>query len=140
VPNPAADRAAAYGLDSIIVDGNDADAVYRTALIALDRARSGDGPSLIEAQTYRHYGHSRADPGKYRPADEVEAWMNKDPLVLYRERLESMGFSAADLDRLEEAARDEVDAATASAKEAPEPDESVLMTDLWADGGASWRR
>lgn len=140
VPNPAADRAAAYGLDSIIVDGNDADAVYRTALVALERARSGDGPSLIEAQTYRHYGHSRADPGTYRPADEVEAWMNKDPLVLYRKRLESMGFSAADLDRVEVAARAEVDAATASAKEAPEPDASALMTDLWADGGSSWRR
>lgn len=140
VPNPAADRAAAYGLDSIIVDGNDADAVYRTALVALERARSGDGPSLIEAQTYRHYGHSRADPGKYRPADEVEAWMNKDPLVLYRKRLESMGFLAADLDRVEVAARAEVDAATASAKEAPEPDASALMTDLWADGGSSWRR
>ena len=140
VPNPAADRAAAYGLDRIIVDGNDADAVYRTALAALERARSGDGPSIIEAQTYRHHGHSRADPGKYRPADEVEAWMNKDPLVLYRARLEGMGIPTEDLDRIEEAARAEIDAATAAAEESPEPDEGALMTDLWADGGASWRR
>ncbi len=140
VPNPAADRAASYGLDSIIVDGNDADAVYRAALVALERARSGNGPSLIEAQTYRHYGHSRADPGEYRPADEVEAWMNRDPLVLCRKRLESMGFSTNDLDGIEEAARTEVDAATALAKKASEPDASALTADLWADGGASWRR
>ena len=140
VPNPAADRAAAYGLEPIIVDGNDVDAVYRTALTALHRARSGGGPSLIEAQTYRHHGHSRADPGKYRPDEEVEAWMRKDPLILYRARLESLGFAASDLDRVEEAARAEIDAATAAAKEAPEPGEAVLMTDLWADGGASWRR
>jgi pyruvate dehydrogenase E1 component alpha subunit len=140
VPNPAADRAAAYGLDRIIVDGNDADAVYETALDVIERARAGDGPSLIEAQTYRHYGHSRADPGKYRPNDEVEAWMNKDPLVVYRARLESMGFTAADLDRIEAAADAEIDAATEAAKASAEPGESVLMTDLWADGGSSWRR
>ena len=140
VPNPAADRAAAYGLDRIIVDGNDVDAVYRTALMALERARSGDGPSLIEAQTYRHYGHSRADPGKYRPSEEVEAWMSKDPIVQYRGRLEEMGIAAADLDRIEEDARVEIDAATEAAKASPEPSEAVLMTDLWADGGSSWRR
>ncbi|MCJ7782228.1 MAG: thiamine pyrophosphate-dependent dehydrogenase E1 component subunit alpha [Acidimicrobiia bacterium] len=140
VPNPAADRAAAYGLDRIIVDGNDVDAVYRTALMALDRARSGDGPSLIEAQTYRHYGHSRADPGKYRPNEEVEAWMNKDPIVLYRAKLEKMGIAESELARIEEAARAEIDAATAAAKASPEPGEAVLMTDLWADGGSSWRR
>jgi TPP-dependent pyruvate/acetoin dehydrogenase alpha subunit len=140
VPNPAADRAAAYGLDRIIVDGNDVDAVYEVALDAIEGARAGDGPSLIEAQTYRHHGHSRADPGKYRPDDEVEAWMNKDPLVVYRSRLESMGFPAADLDGIEEAARVEIDTATEAAKAAAEPGESVLMTDLWADGGSSWRR
>jgi pyruvate dehydrogenase E1 component alpha subunit len=140
VPNPAADRAASYGLDRIIVDGNDADAVYRTALAALGRARAGDGPSLIEAQTYRHHGHSRADPGKYRPDEEVAAWMNKDPLVIYRDRLEGLGFAASDLDRIEEEARVEIDAATEAAKASPEPGEAVLMTDLWADGGSSWRR
>jgi len=140
VPNPAADRAAAYGLDRIIVDGNDVDAVYRTALMALDRARSGDGPSLIEAQTYRHYGHSRADPAKYRPSDEVEAWMSKDPIAQYRARLEEMGIAAAELERIEHEARVEIDAATEAAKASPEPGEAVLMTDLWADGGSAWRR
>jgi TPP-dependent pyruvate/acetoin dehydrogenase alpha subunit len=140
VPNPAADRAASYGLDRIIVDGNDADAVYEAALDVIDRARAGEGPSLIEAQTYRHYGHSRADPGKYRPDDEVEQWMEKDPLVIYRSRLERMGFPAAELDRIEDEARAEIDAATEAAKASAEPGEAVLMADLWADGGSSWRR
>src|SRR6478752_5574211 len=71
VRRPAADRAPAYGLEAIVVDGNDVEAVHRVALAAVDRARAGDGPSLIEAITYRHGGHSRADPGKYRPDDEV---------------------------------------------------------------------
>jgi pyruvate dehydrogenase E1 component alpha subunit len=140
VPNPAADRAASYGLDRIIVDGNDADAVYEAALDVIDRARAGEGPSLIEAQTYRHYGHSRADPGKYRPDEEVEQWMEKDPLVIYRSRLERMGFPAAELNRIEDEARAEIDAATEAAKASAEPGEAVLMADLWADGGSSWRR
>src|SRR5579883_2059309 len=71
VRRPAADRAAAYGLEPIALDGNDADVMYRAAVAALERARAGDGPSLIEALTYRHGGHSRADPAKYRPAAEV---------------------------------------------------------------------
>src|ERR1700704_3515686 len=87
VEHPAADRAAAYGLESIIVDGNDADAVYAVAMRTLARARAGDGPSLIEAKTYRHSGHSRADPAKYRPPAEVEAWMKRDPLPTYRRKL-----------------------------------------------------
>src|SRR5258707_771713 len=93
VEHPAADRAAAYGLPSIIVDGNDADAVYQVASDALKKARAGDGPSLIEAMTYRHSGHSRADPAKYRPEGELEKWMLRDPLLLYRERLLEVGFN-----------------------------------------------
>src|SRR5688572_16330695 len=79
VPNPAADRAAANGLPAEIIDGNDVVAVHETVKVAVDRARRGDGSTVIEAQTYRHFGHSRADPGKYRPADEVERWMQRDP-------------------------------------------------------------
>src|ERR1700731_3918530 len=72
VKDPAAGRAAAYGLESILIDGQDADVVYRTASAAYKRARAGDGPSLIECMTYRHSGHSRADPAKYRPDGELE--------------------------------------------------------------------
>src|SRR6188508_1430122 len=69
VARPAADRASAYGLEPIVIDGNDADVVYETAQVAIDRARRGEGPSLIEALTYRHTGHSRADPATYRPQE-----------------------------------------------------------------------
>ena len=91
VERPAADRASAYGLEPIVVDGNDVEAVYEVARTAIDRARAGDGPSLIEALTYRHGGHSRADPGKYRPDDEVAAWKARDPIPAYRARLEAAG-------------------------------------------------
>src|SRR6202795_3777456 len=71
VEHPAADRASAYGLPPILIDGNDVDVVYATAVAAIARARAGDGPSLVEAETYRHGGHSRADPATYRPPEEV---------------------------------------------------------------------
>src|ERR671930_220821 len=87
VEHPAADRARAYGLEPILVDGNDADAVYREARRAMASARGGGGPSLVEAKTYRFSGHSRADPGKYRPPGELDAWKKRDPVALYRGRL-----------------------------------------------------
>jgi pyruvate dehydrogenase E1 component alpha subunit len=139
VPNPAADRAAAYGLKSILIDGNDADIVYLTAREALARARGGEGPSLIEARTYRHGGHSRADPGKYRPSAEVEAWLAYDPIVLYRERLLADGVAAAALDEIDRLAQVDVDDATEQAKNSPPPGPDYLMTNVWADGGAAWR-
>ncbi|MCU1659314.1 MAG: Pyruvate dehydrogenase (Acetyl-transferring) component subunit alpha, partial [Pseudonocardiales bacterium] len=98
VAQPAADRAGSYGLAAQRIDGNDADECYVTALDALARARRGDGPSLIEAVTYRHGGHSRADPGKYRPDREVEAWKAYDPIVVYRARLVRLGVDTASLD------------------------------------------
>src|SRR4029453_18496371 len=80
VANPAADRASAYGLEPIVVDGNDVDEVYETATRLVDRAREGGGPALVEAKTYRHGGHSRADPAKYPPDAEVKAWLGRAPL------------------------------------------------------------
>jgi pyruvate dehydrogenase E1 component alpha subunit len=139
VPNPAADRAAAYGLESVIVDGNDADAMYAIATETIERARSGGGPSLIEAKTYRHGGHSRADPGTYRPDEEVRAWLDRDPLIQYRQRLERLGFDLDGLDGVEVAALAEIDVATEAAKASPAPDPATLLTDVWADGGAEWR-
>jgi pyruvate dehydrogenase E1 component alpha subunit len=139
VEHPAADRAAAYGLESIVVDGNDVDAVFLIAQSAVGRARAGDGPSLIEAVTYRHGGHSRADPGKYRPDDEVAAWKARDPIPAYRARLENDGVSASELDAIEAETRDAVAAAEAEARSGPEPTADVLETQVWADGGSTWR-
>ena len=139
VEHPAADRASAYGLPSILVDGNDVEAVHRVARKAIDLARAGGGPSLIEAVTYRHGGHSRADPGKYRPDDEVAEWKARDPLPAYRKQLVADGVDEAELDALDAAARDAVAAAEAEARAAPEPAEAVLETQVWTDGGSAWR-
>ena len=139
VPNPAADRAGAYGLESIIVDGNDADAVYSVAGAALDKARSGGGPSLIEAKTYRQHGHSRADPGKYRPEDEVEAWLNRDPIPMYHQRLLSLGVDEGSLSSIATQTAAAVDTATQEAIDGPAPSLESIYTDVWADGGWKWR-
>ncbi len=139
VRRPAADRAASYGLDPVVVDGNDVEAVYHTALFAIGRAREGDGPSLIEAVTYRHGGHSRADPGKYRPEEEVKEWLARDPLPAYRQVLIGRGVDEAVLDEIEKNARQAVDRATEEAKAGPEPRLELAATNVWADGGHAWR-
>jgi TPP-dependent pyruvate/acetoin dehydrogenase alpha subunit len=139
VLHPAADRASAYGLEPIIVDGNDPDAVYATALDTVARARQGDGPSLVEAKTYRHGGHSRADPGKYRPDEEVADWVSRDPLVEYPKRLVQAGADEATLERIREEAKAEVDEAAQAATDAPLPDLDTIYADVWADGGWAWR-
>ena len=139
VVNPAADRAAAYGLESIIVDGNDADAVFEVTSAAFARARAGEGPSMIEAKTYRHGGHSRADPGKYRPDEELAEWLAKDPIPSYRTRLLEAGVSEDELLAIENEVDAEVDLATDEAKAGGVPGEDLLLKDVWADGGASWR-
>ncbi len=140
VAHPAADRAAAYGLEPLLVDGNDADATYAIASAAIGRARAGGGPSLVEAETYRHGGHSRADPGKYRPEEEVQAWLGRDPIPRYRQRLLDAGIDEAVLVSIEEQSRRAVDAASSAAEASPPPDVSLVGANVWADGGASWRR
>jgi TPP-dependent pyruvate/acetoin dehydrogenase alpha subunit len=139
VEHPAADRAGAYGLESIIVDGNDADAMYGIAMHTLARARAGDGPSLIEAKTYRHSGHSRADPAKYRPPTEVEAWMKRDPLPTYRRKLLGLSISEGEIAAIEDDVRAQVDAATETAQKSPPPAVELAFTQMWADGGFAWR-
>ncbi len=139
VEHPAADRACAYGLDSIIVDGNDADEVYRTAIKAFARARAGDGPSLIECKTYRHSGHSRADPGKYRPKGELEAWKKRDPVKIYRQRLRDFGVPDERIEVIDAESMRKVEDATERCKAAPVPPEELLTTDVYADGGWAWR-
>jgi pyruvate dehydrogenase E1 component alpha subunit len=139
VENPAADRASAYGLESILIDGNDADVMYSHATAALEKARRGDGPTLIEALTYRHGGHSRADPGKYRPDEEVAKWKAYDPLKIYRERMLKAGIGESLLEEMESATAAQVDEATETASNSPPPPLEIAHTDLWADGGVSWR-
>ena len=139
VKNPAADRAGAYGLDSIVIDGNDADVVYEAACAALDKARRGDGPSLIEAHTYRHGGHSRADPGKYRPDEELQAWLARDPIPMYRKRLLDLDISEAEIEAIESETDAAIDQATEEARNSPPPPVDIAHIDVWADGSATWR-
>jgi len=140
VKDPAAGRASAYGLESIIIDGQDADVVYRAAKAAYDKARSGGGPSLIECLTYRYSGHSRADPAKYRPQGELDFWRGKrDPIRIYRERLLQAGISESTLLEIEDVVRQRVEEATTLCKAAPPPPAELLTTDVYADGGWAWR-
>jgi pyruvate dehydrogenase E1 component alpha subunit len=139
VPNPAADRAAAYGLPRNLIDGNDADAVLRTARTAYKRAREGGGPSLIECLTYRHSGHSRADPGKYRPPGELEKWLERDPLKIYKARMAEFGISPDAVAAIEATSKRKVEEATALCKAAPPASEHLLTADIYADGGWAWR-
>jgi acetoin:2,6-dichlorophenolindophenol oxidoreductase subunit alpha len=140
VEHPAAGRASAYGLESIVIDGNDADVVYRAANAAYDKARRGGGPSLIECMTYRHSGHSRADPGHYRPKGELERWKKEhDPINLYRERLKQFGIGADVIAEIDADVLRRVDEATEKCKAAPNPPLEILTTDVYADGGWAWR-
>jgi acetoin:2,6-dichlorophenolindophenol oxidoreductase subunit alpha len=139
VPHPAADRAPAYGLPAEIIDGNDVVAVLDAVARAAGRARSGQGPTVLEAQTYRHFGHSRTDPGTYRPAQEVEHWLSRDPLKVARARLADLGVPAGQVTEADEAAARVVREAVAAAKAAPGPDPADALADVWADGGSSWR-
>jgi pyruvate dehydrogenase E1 component alpha subunit len=139
VEHPAADRAGSYGLEKIIVDGQDADAVYRAAVTAYEKARAGGGPSLIECKTYRYSGHSRADPAKYRPEGELDKWKKRDPILVYRERLKAFGIGDDVIAAIDADVRRIVDEATEACKAAPPPPAEILCTDVYADGGWAWR-
>lgn len=130
VEHPAADRAGAYGLSRILVDGNDVDAVAMAVSQARERAARGEGPSLIEALTYRQGGHSRADPGKYRPQEEIDHWMGRDPIRIYADRY---GITPDRLAELTVVARAEVESAVQAALAAPEPSGEALLSNVWSD-------
>ena len=94
---------------------------------------------MIECLTYRHYGHSRADPAKYRPEGELEEWMMRDPLKVLRARLVESGVSEDEITGIENAVDAVVKEAIERAKDAPLSDISEAFTDVWADGGMQWR-
>jgi hypothetical protein len=118
---------------------SDADAVYRIAKTAYDKARAGKGPSMIECMTYRHSGHSRADPAKYRPEGELERWKLRDPIKIYRERLLQFGVAETVITGIDTEVRKIVDDATVACKAAPNPPLELITTDVYADGGWAWR-
>jgi pyruvate dehydrogenase E1 component alpha subunit len=139
VARPAADRASAYGIPGEVVDGNDVVSVQEAVARLARRARAGDGPAVLEAETYRHFGHSRTDPATYRPAEEVERWLKHDPLDIARGRLVEAGVPEETVTAADERAQEVVRQAIEAAKSAPPPDPGEAFTDVWADGGAAWR-
>jgi TPP-dependent pyruvate/acetoin dehydrogenase alpha subunit len=117
-----ADRAKAHAMPGVIADGQDVDVMYEIVATAVERAREGGGPTLVEAKTYRYRGHSRTDPAKYRPEGELERWKQRDPLEILGTRLTADGVMEADEQTaLRAAVQEEVDAAAERAAQAPLP-------------------
>jgi len=128
-----ADRAAAYGIHGRTVDGNNVLAVYEATCEAVERARRGEGPTLIECKTYRHKGHSRVDPAKYRPKEEVQEWLRKDPVKSFREHLTREYLLAEmELESIEKEAAARVDDAVKFALESPYPAPEEALEDVYA--------
>jgi acetoin:2,6-dichlorophenolindophenol oxidoreductase subunit alpha len=117
-----ADRAKAYAIPGVVVDGQDVEAVHSATSEAIARARAGDGPSLLEMKTYRYRGHSKSDPARYRPEGELDAWKDRDPLTILGERLADEGHLAeSDQAALRETTQRTIDAIADRAKTAPFP-------------------
>lgn len=128
-----ADRAAGYGIPGVIVDGMDVLEVYEVTKAAAERARRSDGPTLIEAKTYRFKGHSRGDPGKYRSPDELSSWQARDPVPRFREYLVGEGIGETSIIEIEEEVDQAIREAVEFAKSAPEPDPSDTYTHVYAE-------
>lgn len=128
-----ADRAAGYAMPGVVVDGNDLPAVAAAAQRAVERARAGDGPTLLECKTYRIRGHSKSDRNLYRTKEEIEAWRSRDPIARFAgELLDAGRLDAAALARIEREAQAAIDAALEFAKSSPPPDPAHLTHDVYA--------
>ena len=126
-----ADRAGAYGVPGVSVDGNDVIAVYEAASEAVARARRGDGPSIVECKTWRHRGHFEGDPGKYKDPEEQKAWLAKDPIPRIEAKLIELGMATqADIDAMRAKVDEETEAAIKFAEDSPEPGVDELLTDV----------
>lgn len=128
-----ADRASAYGIPGVVVDGNDFFAVYEATKNAAERARRGEGPTLIECKTYRWKGHSRSDPQRYRSREEVEAWKRKDPIARFKEVLIVKGIiTEKEALEIEEEAKKAIEEAVRFALESPEPSPVNIEQEVYA--------
>ena len=129
-----ADRADSYAMAKTVIDGNDVLAVRATVADAAELARTGGGPTLIEALTYRQKGHSRSDPATYRPAGELDAWLERDPITRTEASLRAAGVSDAQLAEVGERARSVVTEALERAKAMPDPEPAERLEDVYAGG------
>lgn len=127
------DRAKAYGFPGVTIDGNDVLVVYTTVKAAIEKARSGGGPTFIECLTYRWYGHSEIDPANYRDPREVEEWKKRDPVILFEKRLDAAKtMSAAERQAMREKIEAELDEAIAIAESSPHPRAEEAYDDVYS--------
>jgi 2-oxoisovalerate dehydrogenase E1 component len=128
-----ADRACAYGIPGVVVDGMDALAVRGAVSKAVERARKGEGPTLIEAKTYRYYGHSHSDPRAYRTKDEEKEWKQRDPITVMKDNLEAIKWlDEPGFEQMETTVEDKLAKAMEFANASPSPDPREVDTDVFA--------
>jgi pyruvate dehydrogenase E1 component alpha subunit len=126
------ERGAAYGIPGVTVDGNDVDEVFEAAKLAVERARAGQGPTLIECLTYRHKGHSKSDKNLYRTKEEIEEWKTKDPIGRFETKLVEAGtMTQAEIDEVSETVRNSVRTAIQDASNAPDSDPGELLSSVF---------
>lgn len=128
-----ADRAIGYGIPGVVADGNDVLAVYEATQKAVERARKGEGPTLLECKTYRQKGHSRVDPARYRPKEEVEEWLAKDPIERFKNKLQQAGvLTESEIYNVEKGILKKVEEAVKFAVESPYPSPKEALEDVYA--------
>ena len=128
------ERAASYRMPGLTIYGNDPICVYDEVLLAAERARQGDGPTLVECLTYRRGGHKRDDPGTYRPKDEVEAWLQQDPLPAFRKRLlADIRFDETMINEIETEVKDTIDASVEFALNSEDPPVELALEHVYAE-------
>ena len=127
-----APRAAAYGIPGVTVDGTDVEAVYHAAAEAVERARSGGGPTLVETLVYRYQGHYCGDPAAYRPKEYLTEGKAKDPIDRARARLLELGAVADEVDALDREAAERIEHAYEFAKSSPDPDPAAVIDDVYS--------
>jgi pyruvate dehydrogenase E1 component alpha subunit len=128
-----ADRGVGYAIPGLAIDGNDVIAVYEAVKEAIDRARAGMGPTLVECKTYRWRTHFEGEPDTYRPPEEVEAWMQREPIAPYRAKLiEQRVLTEAQAAQIEADVLEELDSAVEFARQSPLPEPESALEDLWA--------
>jgi len=129
-----AQRAVAYDIPGVVADGMDVFDVYQKAGEAIDRARTGGGPTLVEAKTYRFMGHYVGDPQTYRTKDEVDQWKKRDPIAMFRKRVVEEGkIPAAELDAIDAAIAKEMEQAVEFARQSPEPEVEAALQDIFTE-------
>jgi pyruvate dehydrogenase E1 component alpha subunit len=127
-----AERAVAYGIPGVTVEGNDVDAVYAAAQEAVDRARRGDGPTLVENITYRWKGHSKSDKNLYRSKEEIDDWKALDPIVAFENKVESAGvLNREEIEKIQNDMRDQTRVAIQEATQAPDSDPAELLASVF---------